>query len=403
MVNTENSICELSIVMPCLNEKETIGLCVSKAVRALKDNAICGEVIVADNGSTDGSIEIAVSGGARVVRIAEKGYGSALIGGITASNGKFIIMADSDDSYDFLGIGPFVEKLREGYDLVMGNRFKGGIKQGAMPFLHRYLGNPVLSGIGRLFFKSKIGDFHCGMRGFSRQAFDTMNLQTTGMEFASEMVVKATLLGLKVTEIPTTLSPDGRTGRPHLRSFRDGWRHLRFLLLYSPRWLFLYPGILMMVTGLLVSSYIFIITNSKWDIHTLLFSLAFVMIGLQAVIFAIFSKTLAVNLKLLPKNKAIDRILNKLTLEKGLITGSLLALTGLAGAIYAIAIWEEGSFFELGITITMRIVIASFTLMVMGSQIFFSSFFFNYLKLNTYNERAASLPQQGDGTGQSRD
>jgi glycosyltransferase involved in cell wall biosynthesis len=371
--------------MPCLNEKDTVSICVAKAIRALTENNIEGEVIVADNGSTDGSIEIAKEAGARVVHVNVKGYGAALIGGINSAEGRFIIMADSDDSYDFLGIMPFVEKLREGFDLVMGNRFKGGVKEGAMPFLHRYLGNPVLSGIGRLFFGSKIGDFHCGMRGFTKKAFFEMNLQTTGMEFASEMVVKSTLLGMKTTEIPTTLSPDGRTGKPHLRSFRDGWRHLRFLLMYSPRWLFLYPGLFMMIIGGLVSTFIFYNTNSKWDIHTLLYALASVMIGLQAVIFAIFSKTLAVNLKLLPMNSTIDMILSKLTLEKGLLVGGFLILTGLFGAVYAIAIWEEGVFFELGITITMRLVIASFSLLVMGSQIVFSSFFLSALKLNIHN------------------
>lgn len=377
---------ELSIVMPCLNEYETVGICVAKAVRALAENNIAGEVIVADNGSVDGSIEIAEKEGARVIHIGDKGYGSALIGGINAAQGKYIIMADSDDSYDFLGIMPFIEKLRSGYDLVMGNRFKGGVKEGAMPFLHKYLGNPVLSGIGRLFFRSKIGDFHCGMRGFTKEAFKKMNLQTTGMEFASEMVVKSTLLGMNITEIPTTLSPDGRTGKPHLRSFRDGWRHLRFLLMYSPRWLFLYPGLFMMIVGGLLSSYIFYNTNSKWDIHTLLYALASVMIGLQAVIFAVFSKTLAVNLKLLPMNNTIDNILGRLTLEKGLVVGGILIIIGLTGAIYAIAIWEEGVFFELGITITMRLVIASFSLLVMGSQIVFSSFFFSALKLNIHRD-----------------
>ncbi len=383
---TDGSATELSIVMPCLNENETVGICVTKALKALSDNWISGEVIVADNGSTDGSVEIARKAGARVVHVAEKGYGSALIGGIKAAKGMNVIMADSDDSYDFLGIMPFLSKLRAGFDLVMGNRFKGGVEQGAMPFLHKYLGNPVLSGIGRLFFGSKIGDFHCGMRGFTKEAFKKMNLQTTGMEFASEMVVKSTLLGLNITEIPTTLSPDGRTGKPHLRSFRDGWRHLRFLLMYSPRWLFLYPGLFMMIIGGLLSGYIFYNTNSKWDIHTLLYALAFVMIGLQAVIFAIFTKTLAVNLKLLPMNDTIDKILGKLTLEKGLVVGAILIAVGLTGAIYAIAIWEEGEFFELGITITMRIVIASFTLLVMGFQIIFSSFFFSALKLNIHRD-----------------
>ena len=380
----EKELLELSFVMPCLNEEETVGICIEKAMRSLKENNIKGEVIIADNGSTDGSIEIAQNAGAKVVNIATKGYGSALLGGIKAAKGKYIIMGDADDSYDFLNIMPYVEELRKGYDLVMGNRFKGKKMKGAMPFLHRYLGNPVLSWIGRLFFKSNVGDFHCGLRGFSKKAFYIMNLQTTGMEFASEMVVKATLYGLKITEVPTTLSPDGRSGKPHLRSFRDGWRHLRFLLLYSPRWLFLYPGLFLMLFGIVVGSLIFAMPDLKWDIHTMLYAVASSMIGFQAVIFAIFSKTFAVHEKLLPRNSGIDNLLNKITLEKGLIIGSILVLTGLAGFIYALAIWDKGSFEALGIPTTMRIVIASFTLLVLGFQLIFSSFFFNFLKINTH-------------------
>src|SRR5271163_369194 len=238
----DGQLVELSIVMPCLNERETVGICVRKAMAALQDAGISGEVIVADNGSTDGSVELAQAEGARVVNIQEKGYGSALKGGILASRGEYVLMADSDDSYDFSHAPRFLERLRSGSDLVMGNRFLGGISDQAMPFLHRYLGNPVLSGIGRLFFGSPCGDFHCGMRGFRRDSFLRMDIRSTGMEFASEMVVKATLLRMKVSEVPTTLNPDGRNRPPHLRTWRDGWRHLRFLLMYSPRWLFLYPG-----------------------------------------------------------------------------------------------------------------------------------------------------------------
>ncbi len=240
---------ELSIVMPCLNEAETVGVCVEKALRFLEKGAVDGEVIVADNGSTDGSVEIARRAGARVIHVPEKGYGNALMGGIRAARGRYIIMGDSDDSYDFLHLEGFLEKLREGYDLVMGNRFKGGIAPGAMPFLHRWLGNPVLSGIGRLLFRSPCGDFHCGLRGFSKSAAEKMRLQTPGMEFASEMVVKASLLGMRVAEVPTTLSKAGRSRLPHLRSWRDGWRHLRFLLLFSPRWLFWLPGLGLMGLG----------------------------------------------------------------------------------------------------------------------------------------------------------
>jgi glycosyltransferase involved in cell wall biosynthesis len=240
---------ELSVVMPCLNEAETLAACIKKIQASLSQNHIKGEIIVADNGSTDGSQEIATKMGVRVIHVDEKGYGNALMGGIAAARGKFIIMGDADDSYDFTALMPFLDKLREGYDLVMGNRFKGGVQPGAMPFLHQYLGNPVLTFIGRLFFRSPCGDFHCGLRGFTREAILKMDLRTVGMEFASEMVVKATLHKMRIAEVPTTLSPDGRSRPPHLRSWRDGWRHLCFLLLYSPRWLFLYPGALLMLIG----------------------------------------------------------------------------------------------------------------------------------------------------------
>ena len=249
MENTGSTVCELSIVMPCLNEGETLETCIRKAQQSLADMNIVGEVVIADNGSTDDSQEIACRAGAVLVHVSTKGYGAALTGGIAAARGKFIIIGDADDSYDFTRLGPFVEKLRQGYDLVMGNRFKGGIAPNAMPPLHRYLGNPVLTAIGRLFFHSPSGDFHCGLRGFRKEAALKMNLRTSGMEFASEMVVKATLHKMKIAEVPTTLSPDGRSRPPHLRSWRDGWRHLRFLLLYSPRWLFLYPGLIPDGTG----------------------------------------------------------------------------------------------------------------------------------------------------------
>ncbi|HJN81714.1 MAG TPA: glycosyltransferase family 2 protein, partial [Verrucomicrobiota bacterium] len=247
---------EVSVVMPCLNEAETLAVCIQKATRCLAENGVSGEIIVADNGSTDGSRAIAEADGARVVPVEAKGYGSALMGGIAAARGRFVIMGDADDSYDFSALMPFIERLRDGSDLVMGNRFRGGIAPGAMPPLHRYLGNPVLSGLGRLFFRCPAGDFHCGLRGFSRAAYDRMKLQTTGMEFAGEMVVKSTLLGLRIAEVPTTLSPDGRSRPPHLRSWRDGWRNLRFMLLFSPRWLFLYPGLLLMLIGLGVGGWL---------------------------------------------------------------------------------------------------------------------------------------------------
>src|SRR6478736_3870626 len=269
--------------MPCLNEAETVATCVRKAIGFLAESGISGEVLVADNGSTDGSQRLAADAGARVVPISDKGYGNALMGGIIAANGKYVIMGDADDSYDFTNLMPFVNELRKGADLVMGNRFRGGIAPGAMPPLHKYLGNPVLSFVGRLFFRSKIGDFHCGLRGFSRDSVMALNLQATGMEFASEMVVKATLAGQRVTEVPTTLSKDGRSRPPHLRSWRDGWRHLRFLLLYSPRWLFLFPGSLLMILGMLVGLWLLpgprVVNGVTLDVHTLLYAAIAVIIG----------------------------------------------------------------------------------------------------------------------------
>src|SRR5580658_8051259 len=268
--------CELTILMPCLNEAETLAVCITKAMSWLERSGVRGEVLIADNGSTDGSQAIAIEAGARVVPIAAKGYGSALLGGIKAARGRFVIMGDSDDSYDFGSLDAFVEKLRDGHDLVMGNRFKGGIKKGAMPPLHRYIGNPVLTTIGRIFFHSPCGDFHCGLRGFDREAILSLDLQAPGMEFASEMVVKATIQGLNITEVPTTLSPDGRSRPPHLRSWRDGWRHLRFLLLFSPRWLFLYPGLGLMALG--VGSMVWLLPEPRMvgritlDIHTLFYA-----------------------------------------------------------------------------------------------------------------------------------
>ncbi len=382
MSKTQSQL-EFTILMPCLNEAETVGICVSKAMKFLDSNGIDGEVLVADNGSTDGSLDIAEENGARVVHVEQRGYGSALWGGIKSARGKYIIMGDSDNSYDFSRLEQFVEKLRRGYDFVIGNRFKGGIKKGAMPLLHRYLGNPVLTNIGRLFFSSPVNDFHCGLRGCQRQAVLKLDLQTTGMEFASEMVVKATMFNKKIAEVPVVLSKDGRSGKPHLRSFRDGWRHLRFLLLFSPRWLFLYPGLSLMAIGFLALTIILLQPDLKWDIHSMLYAAGSVMIGFQAVTFAVFTKTFAVHEKLLPTNSQIEEMLKKLSLEKGIFIGLILIVFGLASLGYAIIIWQGGEFFQVGITITMRIVITSVTLLVLGFQLIFSSFFFNMLQLNT--------------------
>lgn len=372
---------ELSIVMPCLNEAETVALCVKKAKSFIENNNISGEVVVADNGSTDGSQELAAEAGARVVDVPEKGYGAALIGGITAARGQYIIMGDSDNSHDLENLMPFVQKLKEGYDFVVGNRFSGGIEPGAMSFINKYIGNPVLSGIGRIFFKSKVRDFHCGLRGFTREFFEKMDLRTTGMEFASEMIVKASLFNVRMTEVPTVMAPAGRTRPPHLRSFRDGWRHLKFLFLYSPRWLFLYPGLILILLGMFLVLWLLPGMKLSLDVHTMLYASLMLIIGFQSVSFAILSKIFAVQEKLLPQHERLDKLLSYFSLEKGLILGGILVLFGLAGTAYALYLLLGGNFPELGISFTMRIIIPSVTLIILGSQVIFTSFFYIILGL----------------------
>ena len=326
--------CELTILMPCLNEAETLAICIAKARGYLERSGVHGEVLIADNGSTDGSQAIALAAGARVVAVAEKGYGSALLGGIHAAHGRYVIMGDSDDSYDFGDLDAFIAQLRNGYALVMGNRFDGGIKPGAMPLLHRYLGNPVLTAVGRLFFRSPCGDFHCGLRGFDKEAILALDPHAPGMEFASEMVVKATIHGLRITEVPTTLSPDGRSRPPHLRSWRDGWRHLRFLLLFSPSWLFLYPGLGFLLSGLLIMGWLLpsprIAGGVTFDIHTLFYGSLAVVVGFHSVLFYIFSRLYTIREGLAPPDKRFLRLTEALTLEAGLLAGLILLQIGRA-------------------------------------------------------------------------
>ncbi len=376
---------EVSVVMPCLNEAETVGVCIEKARRALAELGVAGEVVVADNGSTDGSQEIAERMGARVVRVEARGYGSALMGGIAAARGRYVIMGDADDSYDFSALAPFVEKLRAGYGLVMGNRFKGGIAKGAMPPLHKYLGNPVLTGVGRLLFRSPCGDFHCGLRGFSKEAVERLDLRTTGMEFASEMVVKATLHDIGVTEVPTRLAPDGRSRAPHLRRWRDGWRHLRFLLLYSPRWLFLYPGALLMLAGLAMGAWLLpgprTVGGATLDIHTLLYAAVAVIVGFQAINFAVFTKIFAISEGLLPEDPRLNRVFRYVNLEAGLVVGATLLVAGLVTSLYTFSAWRAHSFGPLDATKSLRVIIPAVTALTLGCQIILSSFFLSILGL----------------------
>jgi glycosyltransferase involved in cell wall biosynthesis len=378
---TENI--ELSVVMPCLNEAETLETCIRKAQRALQEAGIAGEVLIADNGSSDGSIEIAERMGARVVRVKDRGYGSALMGGISAARGKYIVMGDADDSYDFGHIARFLEPLRKGADLVMGNRFRGGIQQSAMPPLHRYFGNPALTRLGRLFFRSPVGDFYCGLRGFRKEAYQRMGLRTTGMEFATEMVVKATLLRLRIAEVPTTLSPDGRNRPPHLRTWRDGWRTLRFFLLYSPRWLFLYPGLALMIVGTLLGLWLLpsqrTIGTVVFDVHTMLYAAVFVLLGFQAIAFAVFTKLFAISEGLLPPDPTLDRLFRYITLEVGLAIGGCLTMAGLATSLYAVGTWGSKHFGALDYPHTMRLVIPAALFLTLGAQTILSSFFLSVL------------------------
>jgi len=387
---SESRALELTILMPCLNEAETVATCVRKARGFLERTGIEGEVLVADNGSSDGSIEIAREAGARVVRIPHKGYGNALIGGIGASCGRFVIMADADDSYDFSQLDAFVDGLRAGNKMVIGHRFRGGIRPGAMPLLHRYLGNPVLSFAGRLFFSSGIGDFHCGLRGVDRESALELGLSAPGMEFASEMIVKATLAGWRIAEVPTVLSPDGRSRAPHLRSWRDGWRHLRFLLMMSPRWLMLYPGACLIGIGVAAELAILrgpiVIDGVGFDIHTMLYAAGATILGVQLVLFSLLARTIGVLKNHLPMSRALARFLRVFTLERGILLGLSLGLVGLSIAFYSVDTWAHARLAALNPSTMMRVAIPSVTLMLSGAEIVFASFLLGFIDVRATGE-----------------
>jgi glycosyltransferase involved in cell wall biosynthesis len=377
---------EVSIVMPCLNEAETLAKCIRHAQSAIAKGGFAAEIIVADNGSADGSQQIARDLGARVVDVPRKGYGSALIGGIDAAKGQFVVMGDADDSYDFEAIGPLIDKLREGYDLVVGNRFMGGIEPGAMPWSHRWIGNPVLTFISRVFFHAPVGDTHCGLRAFQKDAYEKMRLRATGMEFASEMVIKASLKGMRIVEVAVVLRPDGRSRAPHLRTWRDGWRHLRFMLLFSPRWLFLYPGLVLFAFGILLSALLIAgplrIGAVRLDIHTLLVAGFLSILGYQLVLFAVFTKIFAIRAGFHPPHPLLERIFHYLTLEVGVIGGAVTALTGLVALVAAVASWSAVGFGNLDPSLTMREVIPAVVLLALGTQTVFASFFISILSID---------------------
>ena len=388
---TETRELEMSVVMPCLNEARTVGRCVELAVRTLKENGIQGEVLVADNGSTDGSREIAEKAGARVVPVSERGYGAALMGGIAAAKGRYVIMGDADESYDFAEIPRFLGPLRQEFDLVMGCRLPGGggtVEPGAMPPLHRWLGNPVFTALARLWFGVPLHDVHCGLRAFRRDWHRTLDQRCTGMEFATEMVIKASKFDSRITEIPITLRPDNRGRKPHLRTWRDGWRHLRFYMLYSPRWLFLIPGMLLMLAGALIYAFAApsggrALGGIRFDVHTLLFASLAIICGYQAVLFAVMSKTFAIREGLMPEDTRLTRMYRWFNLETGLIAGGLSFLVGLGLLGTAIWQWSARDFGPLDYSETMRIVIPGATLTMIGFQTVLSSFFLSILGMRS--------------------
>lgn len=386
MADQQNRPVEVSIVMPCLNEAETLEICIKKAQKSFDDHNIAGEIIIADNGSSDGSQEITRKCCARLVSVKEKGYGAALMGGIAEVRGKYVIMGDADDSYNFAEIIPFLEKLREGYDLVMGCRFpRGGgrLMPGAMPWKHKWIGNPVLTAIGKLFFRTPVSDFHCGLRAFRRDAYEQMDLHTTGMEFASEMVVKSAMKGMKIAQVPVTLYKDGRSRPPHLRSWRDGWRHLRFMLLYSPRWLFLIPGITLFLFGGLLGGALLLRGVQIGDIilgtNTLLVAAMSVLVGFQLILFAVFTKIFAISEGLLPEDTRLIKLNRYINLEVGLLAGLLVTLTGFGFILSAFMYWKAHGYGPISYPDSLRMTIPGITAFIMGIEIIFSSFFLSIL------------------------
>jgi glycosyltransferase involved in cell wall biosynthesis len=377
---------ELTILMPCLNEAETIATCIDKAHGFLARSGVAGEILIADNGSSDGSVEYALARGARVIAVTERGYGAALRAGIAAARGRYVILGDADDSYDFSRLEPFLTKLREGSDLVMGNRFDGGIAPGAMPFLHRYLGNPVLSLAGRIFFRSGIRDFHCGLRGLRRDAILALDLRTSGMEFASEMVVRAALNGLAITEVPTALAIDGRSRPPHLRTWSDGWRHLRFLLMFSPRWLFLYPGAALFALGLvatliLLPGPLLLTPRFGLDDHTFLVATIAILVGVQVVGFGVIARHFAAANGLLPRSKSLDGLMSHVSLERGLLIALALMCGGIGGVAWSLWQWAALHFGPLTAPEVTRVLTLSLVLIATAVQLAFTVFLLGIIDL----------------------
>jgi len=376
---------DITILMPCLNEAETLHICITKALNWVKLRNLNAEILISDNGSTDGSQEIAKSLGARVVDAPLKGYGAALQFGIENADSEYIVMGDSDDSYDFSRLDMFYDKLHEGYDLVMGNRFAGGIEKGAMPWKNKYIGNPILSTIGKLLFKCESNDFHCGLRAFTKTAYRKMDLRTTGMEFASEMVIKANLLKLKIIEVPTTLSVDGRSRPPHLRPWRDGWRHLRFMMLFSPQWLFIIPGLVLMGLSLLVYLTIYVseitIGSITFGSNTLIYASLGVALGLLSVFFGLFTGIFGAREGLLPATHLSKFIARNSFLEYGCIAAIILVLLGFYFGIDTVAIWAKHDFGSLDYVNVLKKVSLACMLISNGGVLFFSSLMLGFLSL----------------------